>query len=76
MFQRTLNKRLKVVPESNLPTEEEQEGFMKKRSSVRYLYRMQLEIEEVLKTKACGALLKIHLEKGRLLTAYGSMASS
>ena len=48
---------------NNLLIEEEQERFREKRSSVRSLYRMQLEIEEVLRTKTCGALLNIDLEK-------------
>ena len=63
LFERILNKRLKIFLENNLLIEEEQEGFREKRSSVRSLYRMQLEIEEVLRTKTCGALLNIDLEK-------------
>ena len=36
--------------------------FRENRSPERSLYRMQLEIEEVLKPKTCGALLEIDLE--------------
>ena len=63
LFERMLNRRLKSFLERNLLIEEEQEGFREKRSSVRSLYRMQLEIEEILKTKTCAALLNIDLEK-------------
>ena len=63
LLERILNKRLKTFLEKNPLKEREQEGFREKRSSVRSLYRMQLEIEEVQRTKTCGALLNIDLEK-------------
>ena len=63
LFERMINNRLRHTLETQNLLEEEQEGFRAKRSSVRSLYRLQLEVEEVLQSKKAAALLNIDLEK-------------
>ena len=58
-----INRRLRNFFTACKIIEEEQEGFREKRSTVRSLYRMQLELEDVQRNKKPAALLKIDLEK-------------
>ena len=54
LFERMINRRLRTFFTSCEIIEEEQEGFREKRSTVRSLYRMQLELEDVQKKKTSG----------------------
>ena len=58
-----INRRLRTFFTSCKIIEEEQEGFREKRSTVRSLYRMQLELEDVQRNKKPAVLLNIDLEK-------------
>ena len=58
-----INRRLRTFFTSCKIIEEEQEGFREKRSSVRSLYRMQLELEDIQRNKKPAVLLNIDLEK-------------
>ena len=68
LFERKINSRLRTFFTSCKIIEEEQESFREKRSTVRSLYRMQLELEDVQKNKIPAVLLNIDLEK-----AFGSV---
>ena len=63
LFERMINRRLRTFFTSPKLIEEEQEGFREKRSTVRSLYRMQLELEDVHRNKKPAVLLNIDLEK-------------
>ena len=63
LFERKINRRWRTFFTSCKIIEEEQEGFREKRSTVRSLYRMQLELEDVQRNEKPAALLKIDLEK-------------
>ena len=58
-----INRRLRTFFTSGKIIEEEQEGFREKRSTVRSLYRMQLELEDVQRNKKPAVSLNIDLEK-------------
>ena len=58
-----INRRLRTFFTSGKIIEEEQEGFREKRSTVRSLYRMQLELEDIQRNKKPTVLLNIDLEK-------------
>ena len=58
-----INTRLRTFFTSCKIIEEEQEGFREKRSTVRSLYRMQLELEDIQRNKKPAVLLNIDLEK-------------
>ena len=45
-FERMVNRRLRTFFTSCKIIQEEQEGFREKRSTVRYLYRMKIELED------------------------------
>ena len=57
LFGRMINRRLRAFFTSCKIIEEEQEGFREKRSTVRSLYRMQLELEDVQRNKKPAVLL-------------------
>ena len=63
IFERMINRRLRTFFTSCKIIEEEQEGFREKRSTVRSLYRMQLELEDIQRDKKPAVLLNIDLEK-------------
>ena len=63
LFERMINRRLRTFFTSCKLIEEEQEGFREKTSTVRSLYRMQLELEDVQRNKKPAALLNIDVEK-------------
>ena len=63
LFERTINRRLRTFFTSCKIFEEEQEGFREKRITVRSLYRMQLELEDIQRNKKPAVLLNIDLEK-------------
>ena len=54
LFERMINRRLRTFFTCGKKTEEEQDGFIEKRSSVRSLYRMQLELEDIQRKKTSG----------------------
>ena len=58
-----INWRVRTFFRSGKIIEEEQEGFREKRSTVRSLYRMQLELEDIQRNKKPAVLLNIDLEK-------------
>ena len=62
LFERMINRRLRTFFTSCKIIEEEQEGFREKRTTVRSLYRMQLELEDVQRNKKPAVLLNIDLE--------------
>ena len=62
-FERKINRRLRTFFPSSKINEEEQEGFREKRSTVRSLYRMRLELEDIKRNKKPAVLLNIDLEK-------------
>ena len=63
LFERMINRRLRTFFTSGKITEEEQEGFREKRSTIRSLYRMQLELEDIQRNKKPAVLLNLDLEK-------------
>ena len=63
LFERMINRRLRTFFTSCKIIEEEQESFREKRSTVRSLYRRQLELEDVQRNKKPAALLNTDLEK-------------
>ena len=62
LFERMINKRLPTFFTSRKTFDEEQEGLREKRSTVRFLYRMQLELEDIQRKKPAVSL-NIDLEK-------------
>ena len=58
-----INRRLRTFFKSGKIFEEEQEGFREKRSTVRSLYRMQLELEDIQRIEKTAVLLNIDFEK-------------
>ena len=63
IFEKMINRRLRTFFTSCKTIEEEQEGFREKRSTVRSLYRMQLESKDFQRKKKPAVLLNIDLEK-------------
>ena len=63
IFQRMINRRLCTFFTSRKIIEVEQEGFREKRSTVRSLYRMQLEVEDIQRNVKPAVLLNTNLEK-------------
>ena len=63
LFERMINRRLRTFFTSGKIIEEEQEGFRKKRSTVRSLYRMQIELEDIRRNKKPAVLLNIDLDE-------------
>ena len=63
LFERMINRRLRTFLTSCIIIEEEREGFRAKRSTVRSLHRMQLELEDIQRNKKPAVLLKRDLEK-------------
>ena len=58
-----INRRLRTFFTSGEIIEGEEEGFREKRSTVRSLYRKQLELEDIQRNKKPAVLLNIDLEK-------------
>ena len=58
-----INRRLRTFFTSCKIFEEEQEGFIEKRSTVRSLYRTQLELEDFQRNKKPAVFLNIDLQK-------------
>ena len=63
LFERMRNRRLRTFFTSCKIFEEKQEDFREKRSTVWFLYRRQLELEDIQRNKKPAVLLKIDLEK-------------
>ena len=63
IFDRLMNRRLRTFFTSCKIIAEEQEGFREKRSTVRFLYRMQLELIDIQRNKKPAVLLNIDVEK-------------
>ena len=58
-----INRRLRTFFTSCKIIEVEQESFREKRSTVRSLYRMQLQLEDIQRNKKEAVLLNLDVEK-------------
>ena len=63
LFRRMINRRLRTFCTSCKLIEEEQEDSREKRSTVRSLYRMHLELGDIQRNKIPSVLLNIDLDK-------------
>ena len=72
LFERMIIRRLHTFFTSCKLIEEEREGFREKRSTLRFLYRMQLELEDIQRNKKPAGLLNIDVEKAfEIVWLYG-----